>query len=136
MTSGCSMGAYHAVNFFFRHPTLFTGCIALSGLYRLDRPEFGMRAEDIPAVYYNSPVHYLAGLSDPWYIDLYRDSRIVVCAGRGAWEEEALEDTRALETIFRSKGIPAWVDFWGTDVNHDWPWWYKQMNHFLRNLYG
>ncbi len=136
MTNGCSMGAYHALNCFLRHPALFSGCIALSGLYRLDRPEFGMRPEDIPAVYYNSPVHYLAGLSDPWYIDLYRHSRIVVCAGQGAWEEEAIEDTRTLEAIFRSKDIPAWVDFWGTDVNHDWPWWYKQMNYFLGHLHG
>ena len=37
MTNGCSMGAYHAVNFFLRHPDLFAGTIALSGLYRLDR---------------------------------------------------------------------------------------------------
>lgn len=136
MTNGCSMGAYHAVNTFFRHPEHFAGCIALSGLYRLDRPEFGMSAADIPAVYFNSPVHYLAGLSDARYLDRYRDSRIVVCAGQGAWEAEAVEDTRALETIFNEKDIPAWVDLWGADVNHDWPWWYKQMNHFLGNLYG
>ena len=23
--------------------------------------------------------------------------------------------------IFREKQIPAWVDFWGHDVDHDWP---------------
>jgi esterase/lipase superfamily enzyme len=28
------------------------------------------------------------------------------------------------------------VDFWGPDVNHDWPWWYRQMNYFLGKLYG
>ncbi|MFH1980968.1 MAG: alpha/beta hydrolase-fold protein [Pseudomonadota bacterium] len=136
VTNGCSMGAYHAVNFYFRHPELFSGCIALSGLYRLDRPEFGMSAADIPAVYFNSPVHYLAGMEDPRYRDAYRHSRIVVCAGQGAWEEAAVEDTRALEGIFQVKDIPAWVDFWGHDVNHDWPWWYRQMNYFLGHLYG
>jgi esterase/lipase superfamily enzyme len=56
--------------------------------------------------------------------------------GMGAWEEEAIADTRGLDRIFREKSIPAWVDFWGQDVNHDWPWWYKQMNHFLGTLYG
>jgi esterase/lipase superfamily enzyme len=56
--------------------------------------------------------------------------------GLGAWEEEAIADTRGLDRIFREKSIPAWVDFWGQDVNHDWPWWYKQMNHFLGTLYG
>ncbi len=61
MTNGCSMGAYHAVNFFLRHPDLFAGAIALSGLYRLDRQEFGNAADDMASVYYNSPVSYLPG---------------------------------------------------------------------------
>ena len=38
MTNGCSMGAYHALNFFLKHPDVFQGMIALSGLYRLDWP--------------------------------------------------------------------------------------------------
>lgn len=136
MTNGCSMGAFHAVNFFLRHPDLFAGTIALSGLYRLDRPEFGNAAGELADVYYNSPVGYLPGLSDPWYLDHYRDSTIIICVGQGPWEDEAIEDTRALDTIFRDKGIDAWVDFWGRDVNHDWPWWYRQMNYFLERLYG
>lgn len=136
MTNGCSMGAFHAVNFLLRHPDIFAGTIALSGLYRLDRPEFGNNADDLPAVYYNSPVSYLAGLTDPWYLDQYRKRAIIICVGQGAWEDEAIEDTRALDHIFRDKGIPAWTDFWGHDVNHDWPWWYKQMNYFLGRLYG
>ena len=55
MTNGCSMGAYHAVNLFLKHPDLFAGCLALSGLYRLDRREFGMQAGDMEQVYFNSP---------------------------------------------------------------------------------
>jgi esterase/lipase superfamily enzyme len=136
MAGGCSMGAYHSLNVFLKHPDVFEGVIALSGLYRLDRPEFGLSAADIPAVYYNSPIHYLSGLEDPWYLAAYRKATIVVCAGQGQWEDAAVADTRALDSIFRSKSIPAWVDFWGTDVNHDWPWWYRQMNYFLDRLYG
>jgi len=136
MASGCSMGAYHAVNFFLKHPDVFEGTIALSGLYRLDRTEFGLSAADIPAVYFNSPVNYLSGINDSWYLDRYRHSKIIVCVGQGAWEEEAIEDTRGLDVLFREKSVPAWIDYWGHDVNHDWPWWYKQMNHFLGNLYG
>jgi len=136
MTNGCSMGAYHAVNFFFKHPDVFTGTIACSGLYRLDRSEFGLAAADMPAVYFNSPLSYLANLNDEGYWEQYRQRTIVVSAGQGAWDEEALEDTRALEAICRSRSIPAWIDIWGHDVNHDWPWWFKQMNHFLGHLYG
>ena len=134
MANGCSMGALHAVNFFFKHPDVFAGVIALSGLYRLDRTEFGLTAADVPAVYFNSPLSYLAGLTDEWYLERYRNRCIIVCAGQGAWEEESLEDTRALETICRSKAIPGWFDFWGPDVNHDWPWWYRQMNYFLTRI--
>jgi esterase/lipase superfamily enzyme len=136
MTNGCSMGAFHAVNFFLRHPDRFAGCIALSGLYRLDRTEFGLTAENMVDVYFNSPIHYLAQMSDPWYLDRYRDSTIVVCTGQGAWEAEAVADTRSLAAIFQSRDIPAWVDFWGYDVNHDWPWWFRQMRYFLDRLYG
>jgi esterase/lipase superfamily enzyme len=135
MTNGCSMGAYHAVNFYFKHPALFAGTIACSGLYRLDRPEFGVRTEEIPAVYYNSPLAYLRGLIEPWYLEQYRRGTIIFSAGQGAWDDEALADTRELEAICRERSIPAWIDIWGHDVNHDWPWWYKQMNHFLGRLY-
>lgn len=135
MTNGCSMGAYHAVNLFLKHPDLFAGCLALSGLYRLDRREFGMQAGDMEQVYFNSPIHYLSGIGNPWYLDWYRKSDIVLCVGQGAWEEACLEDTRSMAEIFREKQIPAWVDFWGHDVDHDWPWWFRQMRYFLGNIY-
>jgi esterase/lipase superfamily enzyme len=135
MTNGCSMGAFHAVNFFFKHPDLFDGTLALSGLYRLDRPEFSLGPQDLPAVYFNSPLSYLANLDDPRFLDQFRRRRIIVCAGQGAWDEEALADTRHLASILEAKAVPAWIDIWGHDVNHDWPWWYKQMNYFLGHLY-
>ena len=136
MANGCSMGAYHAVNLFLKHPDLFAGTIALSGLYRLDHGEFRLSGADIPAVYFNSPIHFLADLADQTLLDQCRQSTIVVCSGQGAWEEETLADTRQLEAILQGKAIPAWIDVWGHDVNHDWPWWYKQMNFFLGRLYG
>jgi len=133
MANGCSMGAYHAVNFFLKHPDVFDGTIALSGLYRLDRPEFQVSAVELSDVYYNSPLSYLPGMNEPWYLDWYRRSRVVVCVGQGAWEDAAIEDTRRLDFLFREKSIPARIDYWGHDVNHDWPWWYRQMNYFLES---
>ena len=58
-------------------------------------------------------------------VNLYADAN---------WDE-AIDDTRSLDYLFREKSVPAWIDYWGHDVNHDWPWWYKQMNHFLGHLY-
>jgi len=42
-----------------------------------------------------------------------------------------LEETGALEAVLREKSIPAWVDYWGEEVNHDWQWWRPQMYYFL-----
>ncbi len=131
ISTGCSMGAYHAGNFFFRHPDLFDTVIALSGIFRLN-----MFIGDFmdKTVYFNTPLAYLPDLEDPWYLDQYRRSRVIVCVGQGAWEEPMLEDTRALNKILDEKKIPHWIDFWGYDVNHDWPWWRKMMPYFLSKL--
>ena len=32
------------------------------------------------------------------------------------------------------KGIPAMVDYWGHDVQHDWCWWFKQVEYFVPQL--
>jgi len=131
LATGCSMGAYHAVNFFFRHPDVFDAVIALSGVYQLGEFLGGYMDEN---VYFNTPLAYLPNLEDPWYLERYRRSQIVVCTGQGAWEEPMVADTRALEAVLRQKSIPAWIDLWGHDVNHDWPWWRKMMPYFLSRL--
>ena len=130
-TTGCSMGAFHAANFFFRRPDLFDGVIGLSGLYDA-RGFVGDACDD--NVYFNSPLYYLPGLTDAWYLDRYRKSRIVFAVGQGAYEEDCLRDTRALESILSAKAVPAWFDYWGHDVNHDWPWWRRMLPYFLEKL--
>lgn len=131
MATGCSLGAYHAANFFFRHPDVFDTVVALSGLYSLRFSTGDCSDEN---VYFNSPLDYLPHLYDPWFIDRYRQGRLIFCAGQGAWENEILADTYALENILRKKHIPAWFDIWGYDVDHDWPWWRAQMPYFLEKL--
>jgi esterase/lipase superfamily enzyme len=129
--TGASMGAYHAANALFRHPDLFDGLVAMSGLYQL-RMFIGDAVDD--PVYFNSPLLFLPGLEDPSYLDRFRAARIAIVVGQGAWEEEMIADTRALEEVLRSKAIPAIVDYWGHDVNHDWPWWRKMLPHYLELL--
>ena len=128
LATGVSMGGYHSANFFFRHPDVFDALIAISGLYRLNY-FIGDYMDE--TVYFNTPLAYLANLEDPWYLDQYRQSKIIIAVGQGAWEDEMLADTLALKDILETKGIPAWIDIWGHDVNHDWPWWRKMMPYFL-----
>jgi len=133
LTTGCSMGGYHAGNFFFRHPDLFDAVIALSGLFQLDMFVGDYMDEN---VYFNSPLHYVRNLTDSAILDRYRQSDIIICTGQGAWEEAMVADAMAMKGILEEKAVPAWVDFWGYDVNHDWPWWRKQISYFLGKLYG
>ena len=109
LISGFSMGAYHAGNFMFRRPDIFRGCItdlrdAAGESYAIIR------------------------------IKMYRNSDIIICVGQGAWEEQLLAGTRKLDAIVKAKGISAWIDYWGHDVYHDWPWWKIQIRYFLEKM--
>ncbi|MNC67011.1 hypothetical protein D3C75_1174710 [compost metagenome] len=82
-------------------------------------------------VYLNSPLHYLPNLTDDYYLNAYRSSRIILCAGQGAYEDEMLHETRLLQDLLQRKAIPAQIDYWGHDVDHDWPWWNKQIHYYV-----
>ena len=134
MTFGCSMGAMHAANLYYRRPDLFDSCFAISGLYD-NKLFFGDYCDDL--VYNNCPCLYLQNMpQDHWYMDLYRSQKSLVVCGQGAWEEPLLESTRWLDTVCRSKGIPTRFEYWGYDVNHDWPWWFKMVKTYLPWLLG
>ena len=129
---GCSLGATHAANLFFRFPDQFDGLLALSGIYTAD---YGFDGYMDELVYQNSPVHYLSNMpADHPYIARYNRNKGIICVGQGPWERP--ETTFALQDIFRAKGINTWVDVWGYDCAHDWPWWYKQVEYFLPKLLG
>ena len=132
MTMGCSMGAFHAANLFFRFPDRFDTTICLSGIYDASQV-LGGYMDDL--VYLNSPYHCLQNMpEDHPYMSLYRRSNMFFCVGQGAWEDELLADTRKLDGVLHAKGIPAFVDYWGYDVAHDWNWRQKQAPYFLGKI--
>ena len=127
---GCSLGATHAANLFFRRPDLFDGLLALSGIYD---SEYGFPGYMDELVYANSPVHYLGGMpTDHPYIQQYNQHKGVIVVGQGPWE--VTDSTFALRDIFFQKGINVYVDIWGHDVKHDWEWWYKQVPVHLPHI--
>ena len=132
--TGFSMGANHAVITFLRRPDLFRGVIALSGVYDTDYFFDGWMNGTL---YENAPDRFLPNMpGDHPYIRLYNERKMILCVGQGAWEEDGVRSLKYLESVFREKGIHAWCDFWGYDVNHDWPWWFKQMRYFLPFVIG
>ena len=134
MVMGLSMGADHTAITFLRRPDLFAGMLALSGVYDAD---FFFGGYMDSTLYDNSPERFLPNMpADHPYIDLYNRKKIIFCVGQGAWEEDGVRTLKFLQSVFEQKGIRAWCDFWGYDVNHDWPWWFKQLRYFLPFLLG
>lgn len=130
---GISLGAYLAGNLFFRHPDLLGGAILLSGSYDIRGYMDGFHNDD---VFFNNPVEYLTHLDDNYYLPTLRHGgrKIVIFSGQGAYE--APDRSRQLSGILSQKGIPHWLDIWGHDVNHDWPWWRQAMPYYFGKLFG
>ena len=130
LTTGASLGAFLSVNAYFKHPDLFRGVIAMSGSYDI-RSYLNGHYDD--NVYFNNPVDYLSNLSDEHYLPILRHANaILIMSGQGAYEVP--DRSRTLSDILNGKGIPHTLDLWGSDVNHDWPWWRKMLPHALGKL--
>jgi esterase/lipase superfamily enzyme len=131
-TTGCSLGAFHAVNFALKRADLFPLAIGLSGNY--DAAAWNSWGERGDATYFNNPVDYVAHLGGD-HLDWLRSRlSIVLVVGQGAWETHptgALPSTRQFAGLLQDKGIPCELDLWGHDVAHDWPWWQRQLAHHL-----
>ncbi len=131
-TTGCSLGAFHAVNFALKRADLFPVAIGLSGNY--DAAAWNAWGERGDATYFNNPVDYVAHLGGD-HLDWLRSRlSIVLVVGRGAWETHptgALPSTCQFAGLLQGKGIPCELDLWGHDVAHDWPWWQRQLAHHL-----
>lgn len=132
VTTGCSMGAYHAVNFTLKRADLFPVAIGLSGNY--DPTCWRGWGELGEATYFNNPTAYvpqLHGLHLDW---LRRTAQVVLVAGQGPFEEQptrSLPGTRTLAQLLADKDLPHQLDIWGHDCAHDWPWWRRQIAQHL-----
>jgi esterase/lipase superfamily enzyme len=126
VTTGASFGAFHALNETLKHPDIFNGVIAMSGVYDI-RPSCDGYHDD--NVYFNNPVEYVPRLADDRVLEQLRRCRITIVAGQGAYEDP--QASRDMAGLLQQKGVPVNLDLWGHDVKHDWPWWNKMLNHYI-----
>jgi esterase/lipase superfamily enzyme len=131
ITTGCSLGAYHALNFTLRRADLFPLAVCLSGNY--DPSAWKPWGERGDAAYFNNPMDYVPNLHGD-HLDWLRSrlSVVLVC-GQGQWEDTtgALDSTRRMAGILAGKHLRHELDLWGHDVPHDWPSWRAQLLHHL-----
>jgi esterase/lipase superfamily enzyme len=125
VTTGCSFGGYHSINFALRHPDIVTGAVSMSGAFDVHQFLDGYYDD---TCYYNCPPDFLPGMADPWYLDRYRRQRLVLATGE---TDICLDENRRLSTILTMKDIPHWLDVWGDGAGHDWPWWQQMAVKFF-----
>jgi esterase/lipase superfamily enzyme len=131
VTTGCSMGAFHAANFALKHADRFPSALCLSGNY--DPSSWQGWGERAAATYFNNPMDYVGHLDGGHLEGLRERLFLLLVCGQGMWEDTtgALGSTKTLAGLLASNGIPHELDLWGHDVAHDWPWWRRQLAHHL-----
>ncbi|HEX2092601.1 MAG TPA: alpha/beta hydrolase-fold protein [Longimicrobiaceae bacterium] len=115
---GCSLGAFHAVNIAFRHPSLFNGLLALSGRYDLTR-SFGCFSDLLDGyydedVYFNTPSHFIPNLTDQSLLSRLRQIDIKLAIGEA---DAFLENNRALSQALWDKGIWHTFHVWNGEAH-------------------
>jgi esterase/lipase superfamily enzyme len=125
MTTGCSFGAYHAVNFALRYPQLIKRTIGLSGIYDIRGWLDGYYDDN---VYFNNPVDYTANLHDAAQVGLLQQQDIIFATGAddpNRWSNDLLSTNLWRADVGHAYRI--W-DGWA----HDWPYW----QHMIRTYIG
>jgi esterase/lipase superfamily enzyme len=125
ITTGCSFGGYHAVNFALRHPDVVTGAVSMGGAFDIHQFLNGYYDDNC---YYNCPPDFLPNLTDPWYLDRYRRQKLVLATGES---DSCLDENIRLSGIMNAKEIPHWLDVWGDGAGHDWYWWQQMAVKFF-----
>jgi esterase/lipase superfamily enzyme len=132
ITTGCSLGAFHALNFAFKRADLFPLALCLSGNY--DPSSWHGWGERGSAAYFNNPTDYVGHLGGDHLAWLQSRLSVLLVVGRGAWEVHptgALPSTEHMARLLAEKGIRYEIDMWGEDSPHDWPSWAAQLRKHL-----
>ena len=130
LTTGVSMGAYHAANLTLRRADLFPLALCFSGIYDVTSVGWGEAGDE---VYFNNPMAFVGGLGGDHLEWLRTHASLLLVVGRGAWEDStgSLDQTHRFAALLAGKGIRHELDVWGEDTPHDWPAWQAQIAHHL-----
>jgi esterase/lipase superfamily enzyme len=124
ITTGASFGAFHAVDFAFRHPHLVGRVIGMSGLYDITEQTDGYYDEHI---YRHNPSHYVAHLSDHDHLEALRRMDIILVTGR---DDTFRQNNEYLSRLLWEKGVGNALRLWDGWA-HDWPWWHQMITRYI-----
>ena len=124
ITTGASFGAYHAVNFAFRHPWQVGRVVGMSGLYDVRMFTDGHEDEN---VVWNNPAHFVSLLHDHEHLEALRRMDIVLVTGS---DDRFVENNRYLSRALWQKGVGNALRLWDGWA-HDWPWWRDMIRQYV-----
>ena len=124
ITTGASFGAYHAVNFAFRHPQIVGRTIGLSGVYSIDRWTDGHSDDN---VYYNNPMAFIPNEHDWDRLQALQRMDIILVTGA---DDPMRASTEELSGVLWNKGIGNAQRIWDGWA-HDWPWWRQMIAKYI-----
>jgi esterase/lipase superfamily enzyme len=110
---GCSIGAYHAVNIAFRHPSLFRRVVGLSGRYDLTKaigcyPDLFHGHYDAE-IYFHMPNHFVPNLEETEMLGKLRSLQITLAVGE---EDYFCDSNREISKALWDKGVWHTLDIW------------------------
>jgi len=123
-TLGASFGAYHAVNFGFRHPDLCDKVVGFSGKYDIHSFLDGYWDE---LCYFHCPTANVPNMDDEW---VWKLNSMDICIVTGE-TDNILEGSRQMIDILAARGIRERGDIWAAPYGHDWPWWKVQIRSYV-----
>jgi esterase/lipase superfamily enzyme len=123
-TLGASFGAYHAVNFAFRHPDVVDKTVGFSGRYDIHSFLDGYWND---TAYFHCPTAYVPNMTGEW-VERLSQMDIAIVTGQ---LDNILSGTAEMIRILREKGIRHRGDIWDAPYGHDWPWWKIQIRSYV-----
>jgi esterase/lipase superfamily enzyme len=124
IVTGASFGAYHAVNFAFRHPESVGRVLGMSGLYDFRQFMDGQYDQEF---YFNNPVDFVGGEHDPERLAALRRLDIILAIGH---DDPSRPSNEHLSGILWGKGIWHALRLWDGWA-HDWPYWKKMLTLYI-----
>jgi esterase/lipase superfamily enzyme len=121
---GLSFGAFHALNFAFRHPDVTGKVVSLNGVFDMTGffPDFYSES-----LYYNNPLHFMPNLTDERILGQISAQKIFLASSP---EDPHLGDYYRMAEILTRKGIPHTFEV-PHDAWHDWPFWKRYLPRCL-----
>ncbi|MFT2010493.1 esterase family protein [Pontibacter sp. 13R65] len=123
ISAGCSLGAYHAVNFALKHPRFFCKVVGMSGRYDLSQQIshyqdllHGYWSEDL---YFNMPNQYITGIHDPQLLSALQSLEVNLVVGE---HDPFLGSNHYLSNALHNKGIRNMLSVWHEEAHRPYYW--------------